>query len=147
LPGSRLSAAPDKSHSETHLIKDIGAIRIWYTFDGETPSNAAVYLVVNDRFPKLTPTNLVERLAWDRERFSALVKAVEHHGVPLIAKAPGFVALRLTQSPDPPMPSPAIADPPTSRGWLLLGGSLLIAMTLLAFWAFSRRRAAGKASQ
>jgi hypothetical protein len=62
----------NKDHTDFHPIGDIGALEVWYQIDGMSPAAIVFYLRPNAHFPRLTPRNLDQRLAWDRERLGAL---------------------------------------------------------------------------
>jgi hypothetical protein len=66
-----------KRHTSFYAVSHFGGVEVWYSHDGETPEAVIVYLKVDNYFPKLTSGNLEKRLAWDRERFTKLMKFVE----------------------------------------------------------------------
>jgi hypothetical protein len=67
----------NKNHIAFYPIDDFAGLDVWYGMDGESPEFAILYFKVDKTFPKLTATNIDQRLSWDRQRFDKLVKYVE----------------------------------------------------------------------
>ena len=66
----------NKSHTEFYPVGAFG-VEVWYGYDGKSPVAVFVYFKADPDFPKLTTSNVQERLAWDRDRFAKLVKLIE----------------------------------------------------------------------
>jgi hypothetical protein len=75
--GINLLSKDSKRHTEFYPVDDIGAIEVWYGFDGKSVEAIVIYLKVDNAFPKLTEKNLTERLAWDKDRFNQMLKVIE----------------------------------------------------------------------
>ncbi len=66
LSGIRYSdPAMNKNHTDFHVLPGVAGLEVYYHIDGETPAVVLVYLPVDAAFPRLTETNLPQRLAWD----------------------------------------------------------------------------------
>jgi hypothetical protein len=74
LPGLRNGGAT--TYSEWYVFKD-AALKFWFISDRPKPVAMVVYFLPAKGFPKLNADNLSTRLAWDREHFQRMVKAVE----------------------------------------------------------------------
>ncbi len=66
-----------------YTVADSGGVEVYYSESARRAVAIIVYLKVAKDFPSLTGKNLRERLAWDKQRFTALVKAVNARSRPV----------------------------------------------------------------
>jgi hypothetical protein len=76
----------NKDHTDFYILKDVGALTVFYQIDGVTPAFIAVYFPTDKDFPKLTKDNLAKRLAWDEEHFKTLLSYCEKKKPEIFAK-------------------------------------------------------------
>jgi len=67
----------NKNHTDYYPIGDFAGIEVSYGINGTSPQFAVLYFKVDNQFPRLTVTNMAERLKWDRDKFAKVKKYIE----------------------------------------------------------------------
>jgi hypothetical protein len=70
----------DKSHTDLYAVGDIGYVEFYSHLDGKKVQSAVIYFRADKKFVPLTSTNdFSKRLEWDKAKFDALKKWLDHH--------------------------------------------------------------------
>lgn len=120
-----------KEHTEYYSVQDFARVQIHYHWDGITPVFVAFYFKVDATFPKLTETNLDERLAWDRKRFDRLVRYIDMR---IAGKSPAEIEALSTDTKDETAPSNEIAR------WSQFAAIVVCLIGSLGLWALWRHK-------